>query len=278
MCVQYVQWLSVCLFWTFFLVESFRNCFDQQWETKWKKIDPMLSFPKTMKFLHSDLKECKCHSKKSKLIWGEACKHIQTKSNNALQNTIHFHPRTNIDCRPHSVARGHKTICFTVHVDDLTVRHQKVKGSSYTTIGLQIHNVRSKTKRHQYYFRTVFLPANKKKWTVDHQLELISRELKSMEKGIPMPVPGHPGCFHLVKFVCLGVIADGPAIGKLLGRTGLNGYCGAQLVRENLRYSKTFIGTSECPVFTSRRYITNKVFTSLPVGHCIFCLNSNVEC
>lgn len=225
----------------------------------WKKINPTTHFDRDMKFLDSNGKECHCHSENLSMTWGDACKHIQTNLKNGMHETIHFHPRMNFDCRPHSIARGHKTICFTVHIDDLTVRHHKVKGSSYTTIGIQIHNVRSKTKRHQYYFRTVFLPADKEKWTIDHQLDMISHELKSMEKGIPMPVPGNSGKFHLVKFVCLGVIADGPAVGKLLGRTGLNGYCGAQLVRENLRYSKNFIGTATCPVFTSRRYMTNEV-------------------
>ena len=90
-------------------------------------------------------------------------------------------------------------------------------------------------------------------------MQIIGKELETLKGGMPIPVEGADGKFELVHFVCLGVIADGPEIGKLLGRTGLNGYCGNQLIRENLRISKSFVGTAHEPVFTSRRYLTNKV-------------------
>ena len=70
---------------------------------------------------------------------------------------------------------------------------------------------------------------------------------------------GEKGNYQLLKFVCLGVIADGPAVGKLLGRRGLRGFCGAQLIRENLNISKSYIGTDTDPVFNARRYMTNTV-------------------
>lgn len=211
-----------------------------------------------IKFYHCEETECDCHRQET-LKWNEACQIIQNGIKNSDTTHLHFHPGTKIDSRPQSVAEGYKTICFTIHMDDLTVRHLKTQAPSYTTVGFQIHNLKSKTKRHEYFLRSLFLPSDAKIWTLEHKLTIIARDLKAMEKGIPIPVPGQPGKFQIVRFVCLGVLADGREIDKLNGRMALHGFCGAQLMRENHRYSNSSIGGKDLPAFTSQRYITNTV-------------------
>ena len=277
----------VWLLWTlvFFLTGiDFQNTTTVEFENNWKHLQ---HFPIQWNFLHDEMTECKCGSN-SKLTWAQACRKKQKMCNHNTE-MLHFHPKTRVDCRPHSVATGNKTCCFTIHVDDLNVRHHKVKGTSFTTFGCQmgfffcqwkdfgakkkkrntnpkidqknpqIHNTKAQAQRHEFFVRTSFLPSDKQIWSLQHQLEIISKELETMKGGIPIPVDGEDGKFEIIKFVCLGVVADGPQIGKLLGRTGLKGYCGNQLIRENLRISKSFVGTDTMPVFNSRRYLTNKV-------------------
>ena len=74
-----------------------------------------------------------------KITWAEACRRIQSQMKKKAVDNVHFHPQTIVDCRPHKIATGHKTCCFTIHVDGLNVRHHKVKGTAYTTFGVQIH-------------------------------------------------------------------------------------------------------------------------------------------
>lgn len=238
--------------------KDFENCYQKEWFELWNKIIPSERFGSEVKFLHDNGIHCQCHQNDI-LTWADACHLVQNQIKQGNDDQIHFHPFMKVDSRPHNVANRQKTICFTIHVDDLHVRHPKVKASGYTTIGIQIHNLHSKTKRHQYFLRTSFLPSDKSIWSIDHQLEVLGKELETMRGGIPIPITDQPGKYELLQFVCLGVIADGHGIGKLIGRTGLIGYCGAQLVRENLLISKTYIGNDKEPVFTARRYLTNKV-------------------
>lgn len=254
--------------------QDFENCYQKEWSDLWEKIVPSEHFESDVNFVHENGETCKCHQQNT-LTWGQSCQYIQNEIRNGNDDQIHFHPFTNIDSRPDNIANGHKTVCFTIHVDDLHVRHQKVKASGYTTIGIQIHNLYAKTKRHHYFLRTSFLPSDKSIWSVDNQLEILAKELESMQGGIPIMVHDQPGKYELLQFVCLGVIADGQGIGKLIGRTGLFGYCGAQLVRENLLISKTYIGNDKEPVFTARRYLTNKVCVA---DNCDFVIVLMSEC
>lgn len=235
--------------------KDFQNTTTKDFLEAWNKLE---TIPEDWKFMHKDQSECTCGLGNSR-TWADACRLLKDRMSKNEYSQAHFHPHTKINCTPHHVACGYKTICFTVHVDDLSVRHPRVKGSQYTTIGIQIHNLKAQSQRHNFFIRTAFLPADKKLWNTEHQLEIISKEMKTLQNGMPLSVAGRDGQYHLVKFVCLGVIADGPQIGKLLGRTGLGGYCGTQLIRENLRMSKTHIGTAHDPVFNSRRYLTNSV-------------------
>ena len=229
-----------------------------EFEKNWQHLPQTSNCWSKWKFSHQDKSTCNC-GLDTKMTWADACRIIQTKIKQNRKHEAHFHPQTIVDCRPHKVATGHKTCCFSIHVDDLNVRHAKVKGTSYTTFGVQIHNVKSETQRHEFFIRTCFMRNDKQIWSKQQHLQIIGKELETLKKGMPIPVEGSNGKFELVHFVCLGVIADGPEIGKLLGRTGLKGYCGNQLIRENLSISKCCVGTNNEPVFTARRYLTNKV-------------------
>ena len=233
--------------------DDFQHTTSLTWSETWEHVD---HFSETSMFYHTNGTQCNCCDH---WIWAGACEHIKRCLHTHNKKDIHFNPKGFIDCRPHNVAKGFNTCCFTIHIDDLNVRHPKVKGTGYTTIGIQIHNLKQNTRRHQFFLRTSFLPGDKEFWTVDHQLQIMSKELNTMQHGIPMPVEGKPDEFQILKFVCLGVIADGPAIGKMLGRRGLRGFSGAQLIREKLNVSKSYIGTDTHPVFNARRYVTNKV-------------------
>lgn len=199
------------------------------------------------------------------ISWAAACdqlkqvlKNSEQQNDVSLLNNFEFDVRQPISCIPHASFMGYKTICFTLWIDGLGTRHQKHHSPSFTSTGFMIHNTKTNTQKHNFFCRPCFIPKTEH-WSDDHILQILEKELSTFDGGIPCPDPNNPGKYHLVKFVNLGFVADGQELHVPLHHTGLNGYCGAFLVRDNIKETKQRIGTAMENAFIPRRMLNNTV-------------------